>query len=137
MMKTSLKLLCGGLAAALISFGAAAQPGPGMQGGMQGGMTGMQGMGGPGPRAAGDCAKARDPERCQALQAAKETCKDKTAAEKKQCMQAAMPPVDCSKARNPERCEAHQKAKEMCKDKTGRDHRQCMKENTPKRSKAK
>ncbi|MDK9725081.1 MAG: hypothetical protein OEL88_09310 [Sterolibacteriaceae bacterium MAG5] len=121
-----MNLLLGGIAAALVSFGAAAQPGPG-----------MQGMGGPGPgsRAAGECAKARDPERCEALQKAKEVCKDKRAAEKKQCMQDAMPPMDCSKARNPLRCEDHQKAKEICKGKTGRDHRQCMKENTPKRGK--
>lgn len=128
-MKQGMNLLLGGIAAALVSFGAAAQPGPGMQG--------MQGMGGPGPgpRASGECVKARDPERCEALQKAKEICKDKSAAEKKQCMQDAMPPMDCSKARNPQRCEDHQKAKEICKGKTGRDHRQCMKENTPKRGK--
>lgn len=118
-MKSSVKLLLGGLAATLFSLNLAAQPGPGMQA--------AEGMG---PRAAGACAKARDPQRCEALQMAKETCKDKTAAEKRKCMLDAMPPMDCSKAGSPERCAAMQKAKEACKDKAGREHRQCIKEKT-------
>jgi hypothetical protein len=79
-----------------------------------------------------ECAKARDPQRCEALQQAKETCKDKSTAEKRDCMQSAMPPADCSKSRHPQRCEAHQKAKEICKDRTGADRRQCMRDNTPR-----
>ena len=67
------------------------------------------------------------------MQKAKETCQDKSAADKRKCMEEAMPPMDCSKARNPQRCEAHQKAKEACKDKAGPDYRQCLRENTPKR----
>ena len=107
-MKQSLKLLCGGLAVALFSLGAAAQ--------------------------ADNCGKARDPQRCEALQKAKETCKDKTAVEKRNCMTDAMPPMDCSKARSPERCEAMQKAKEACKDKAGPERRQCMRDSMPKRN---
>ena len=123
-MSARLRFLIGGLSALALSFGASAQPGPGMQGGM-GGMTGM----GPAAQpAAADCAKARDPQRCEALQKAKETCKDKAGADKRKCMTEAMPPMDCAKARNPARCEAHQKAKEACKDKAGRDHRQCIRE---------
>ena len=106
-MKRSLKLLCGGLVAALFSLSAAAQ--------------------------ADNCGKARDPQRCEALQKAKETCKDKAGPEKRKCMVDAMPPMDCSKARNPQRCEDHQKAKDACKDKSGTEHRQCLREQMPKR----
>ncbi|OHC63384.1 MAG: hypothetical protein A2045_03560 [Rhodocyclales bacterium GWA2_65_20] len=106
-MKQRLTLLSGGLAAALFSLGVPAQ--------------------------AVDCGKARDPQRCEALQKAKETCKDKAGPDKRKCMSYAMPPMDCSKARSPERCEATQKAKEACKDKAGPEHRQCMRDNMPKR----
>ena len=106
-MKLNLQLVFGGLAAVLFSVGAAAQ--------------------------ADNCGKARDPQRCEALQKAKETCKDKTGTEKRNCMMDAMPPMDCSKARSPERCEATQKAKEACKDKAGPERRQCMREKMPKR----
>lgn len=123
MIKTS--LLLAGLASALLSFGAAAQPGPGM--------GGMQGMG---PAAGSrECGKARDPLRCEALQRAKESCKDKSGTEKRDCIQSSMPPVDCGKARHPDRCEAHQKAKEACKDKTGKDRRQCIRAQMPKPAK--
>lgn len=131
-MRATLRFLVGGLSALALSLGANAQPGPGMQGGM-GGMTGMGGMGGMSSAAkpaAGECAKARDPQRCEALQKAKDMCKDKAGPDKRKCMTEAMPPMDCSKARNPARCEAHQKAKEACKDKAGRDHRQCIREQT-------
>lgn len=107
-MKSSLKLVCGTLVAALFSLGAAAQT--------------------------ANCAKARDPQRCEALQKAKEICKDKTAAaDKRKCMVEAMPPMDCAKAHNPQRCEAMQKAKEVCKDKPAAEHRQCLREHMPKR----
>lgn len=124
-MSATFRFLAAGCAALALSFGANAQPAPGMQGGM-GGMTGM----GPAAKpASADCAKARDPQRCEALQKAKETCKDKTGADKRKCMTEAMPPMDCSKARSPARCEAHQKAKTACKDKAGRDHRQCIRDH--------
>ena len=120
-MSRSFKFFVGGLAAAALSLGANAQPAPGM-----GGMAGMTA-----PAPAGGCAKARDPQRCQALQVAQETCKDKVGANKRKCMSDAMPPMDCSKSRSPARCEAHQKAKEACKDKPGAEHRECLREHTP------
>lgn len=135
-MNPRFSILLGGLAATLFALDVAAQPGPGMQGmsGM-GGMSGMQATEAMGRApAAAPCAKARDPQRCEALQKAKEICKDKAAAEKRKCMSDAMPPMDCSKARSPERCEAMQKAKEACKDKAGPEHRQCMRDNLPKRN---
>ena len=124
-MKRCLTLLVGGLSAALLSLGAGAQPGPGMQG--------MGGMGPAAKPATIDCGKARDPQRCEALQKAKDACKDKAGPDKRKCMTEAMPPMDCSKARNPTRCEAHQKAKDACKDKAGPEHRQCMRDQMPKR----
>ncbi len=105
-MKTH--LLVGGLAAALFSLSSFAQ-------------------------ATADCSKARDPARCEALQKAKEACKDKSAADKRKCMVESMPPMDCSKARNPQRCEAMEKARAECKDKNGTEFRQCMREHAPKR----
>jgi hypothetical protein len=101
-------LLAAGLAAALFSLSSFAQ-------------------------ATADCSKARDPARCEALQKAKETCKDKAPADKRKCMVESMPPMDCSKARNPQRCEAMEKARAECKDKNGTEFRQCMREHAPKR----
>ena len=112
-MKNNLHLLVGGLAAALFSVSGFAQAG-------SAGVT-------------GDCSKARDPARCEALQKAKETCKDKSAADKRKCMMEAMPPMDCSKARNPERCAAMEKAKVTCKDKSGTEYRQCLREHAPRK----
>jgi len=78
--------------------------------------------------AAGECAKARDPQRCEAFNQAKEACKGSRGAEHRQCIQDQMPPPDCSKMRFPERCEAMQAAKEACKDKNGKERRRCLKE---------
>ncbi|HEX8986467.1 MAG TPA: hypothetical protein VF816_00780 [Rhodocyclaceae bacterium] len=110
-MKT--RFLIGGLAAALFAAASFAQAGPA-------------------PLAA-DCSKARDPQRCEALQKAKEACKDKPQADKRKCMIESMPPMDCSKARNPQRCEAMEQARAACKDKNGTEFRQCMREHRPKR----
>lgn len=118
-MNGSLKYLVGSLAAAL-SLAVNAQQGPGMV------VATAPAKAAP----AGACAKARDPQRCEALQIAKETCKDKSAADKRKCMADAMPPMDCSKSRSPARCEAHQKAKAACKDKNGPEYRQCLREQT-------
>lgn len=122
-MKNTLPMLLAALAVGLAAFDAAAQAGPGPSS-----MQGTASM-----SVSRECGKARDPQRCEALQQAKEQCKDKSAAEKRQCIQSAMPPMDCSKARHPDRCAAHQKAKEICKDKAGKDYRQCMRENSPKK----
>ena len=83
----------------------------------------------PAAAAGGDCAKARDSQRCEAFKQAKEACKGvRGGAAHRQCLQDNMPPPDCSKMRFPERCEAMLAAKEACKDKTGKEHRRCLKE---------
>lgn len=116
-MNTRLKFMVASLAAALLSFGALAQPDGTKDG----------------------CAKARDPQRCEALQQAREACKDKAGVDKRKCMTEAMPPMDCSKTRNPAKCEGQQNARETCKEKSGRQHLQCMRDQTAaaaKRSRA-
>lgn len=118
-MNTRLKFMSASLAAAVLSFGALAQPG-----------DGAKDSGTAAAPSAGACVKARDPQRCEALQQAKETCKDKTGVDKRKCMTEAMPPMDCSKTRNPAKCEAQQKARETCKEKSGQQHLQCMRDQT-------
>ena len=78
--------------------------------------------------AADDCARARDPVRCEARQAALKACSEIRGKEKAACLDASMPPVDCSQAQNPHKCEAAQKAKEVCKGKTGKQLKQCMRD---------
>ena len=86
---------------------------------------------------ADDCASARDPERCAARQAALKACADKRRAEKRACLDAAMPPVDCAKASDPARCEAIRKAKEACQGKTGKALKACLRDEKPKKAKKK
>jgi len=83
--------------------------------------------------AADDCARARDPVRCEARQAALKICTDKRGAEKSACLEANMPPVDCSQAQNPQKCEAAQKAKKICKGKTGKELKKCMRDEQPRK----
>lgn len=85
--------------------------------------------------AADDCARARDPVRCEARQAALKNCSEKRGAERRACLDASIPPVDCSKAQNPQRCEAAQKAKEICKDKTGKALKKCLRDEQPRKKK--
>lgn len=88
--------------------------------------------------AADYCAKARDPVRCEARQAALKNCAEKRNAEKRACLEASMPPVDCGKAQNPQACEAAQKAKEICQGKTGKVLTKCLRDEQPtKRKKSK
>ena len=72
------------------------------------------------------CARARDPLRCEARQAALKACSGKRGAEKQTCLDAGMPPVDCSKASNPPKCIAAQKARDACKAKAGKELKKCM-----------
>jgi hypothetical protein len=83
--------------------------------------------------AADDCARARDPVRCEARQAALKTCSEKHGSERRACLDASIPPPDCSKSKNPQDCEAAQKAKEICKGKTGPDLKKCMRDEQPKK----
>ena len=85
--------------------------------------------------AADDCARARDPERCVARQAALKACGEKRGAEKRACLDASMPPVDCSKAQKPQNCEAAQKAKEVCKGKTDKALKKCLRNEQPRKKK--
>ena len=73
-----------------------------------------------------DCAKARDPARCEARQQAQVACKEKRAAEKPQCIHDKLPPPDCSKAEDRQRCEARQQARTECQGKSGKDLRACL-----------
>jgi len=73
-----------------------------------------------------DCAKSRNPERCEARQKARAACNDKRGAERRRCVKEQMPAPDCSKAANPSRCTAMQAAQEACKDKPGPARRQCL-----------
>lgn len=83
--------------------------------------------------AADYCAKARDPVRCEARQAALKSCAEKRGAERRACLDASIPPVDCSKAQHPQACEAAQKAKEVCKGKTGKELKKCLRDEQPRK----
>jgi hypothetical protein len=73
-----------------------------------------------------ECALARDPARCEAVQAALIGCADKRGAAKRACLDASMPPIDCATTRNPQQCEAAQKAKEVCKGKLDKELKKCL-----------
>ncbi|MCK9381483.1 MAG: hypothetical protein M0P95_10520 [Sulfuritalea sp.] len=87
--------------------------------------------------AADDCARARDPVRCEARQAALKNCGEKRSAEKRACLEASIPPVECGKTQNPQACEAAQKAKEICQGKTGKELKKCLSDEQPKKKKRK
>lgn len=87
--------------------------------------------------AADECARARDPSRCEARQAALKSCGGKRGIERQVCLEAAMPPPDCSKSDTPDRCEAIQKAKDVCKGKTGKALKKCLKDERPKKKRKK
>ncbi len=101
----------GGLAAALACLSAAAQPG----------------AAGARPATA-DCGRARDPARCEARQKALEVCRERRGAERRQCLEALIPPPDCAKAASPERCRRALAAREVCRTKPGPEQRQCLRE---------
>lgn len=82
---------------------------------------------------AANCAAARDPGRCEAQRAAIKGCADLRGAEKRACLDAALPPVDCAKASDPVRCEKAQKAREVCKGKTGKALTKCLRDEKPKK----
>lgn len=81
--------------------------------------------------AAGDCATARDPVRCEARQAALKTCGEKRGSEKQHCIEANMPPPDCRRTRHPPRCEAEQRAREICRGKADRELKKCLRDALP------
>ena len=81
------------------------------------------------------CARARDPVRCEARQAALRNCAGKRAKEKQACLEASIPPVDCSRTQNPQSCAAAQKAKEICQGKTGKELKTCLRDEQPRTKK--
>ena len=83
------------------------------------------------------CARARDPARCEARQAALKNCGEKHGAARRACLEASIPPVDCSRAQNPQACEAAQKAKEVCRGKTGKDLKKCLRDEQPRKKRKK
>jgi len=82
----------------------------------------------PGIPSGGDCALARDPLRCQALQKARSACKDKRGSARQKCIQEQLPAPDCSKDKEKSRCEARQLAQEACKGKIGKARQSCLKD---------
>ena len=82
-----------------------------------------------------DCALARDPSRCEARQAALLSCADRYGANKRKCLEAALPAVDCDKAKNPPSCFSAQNAKAACKGKTSKELRQCLRNENPEKKK--
>lgn len=77
---------------------------------------------------ADDCAKARDPARCEARQAALKTCSGMRRAEKEACLEANIPHVDCRQAKEPEKCAAARQARETCKNTNGSELKKCMRD---------
>lgn len=86
--------------------------------------------------AADYCARARDPARCEARQAAVKSCGEKRGVEKRACLEASIPPLDCGKTQDPKACEAAQNAREICRGTTGKQLKQCLREEQePKKRK--
>lgn len=81
-----------------------------------------------GTSVAGDCALARDPLRCQALQQARNACKEKRGTGKQKCIQEKLPAPDCTRDQDPSRCEARQIAQAACKGKTGKARQSCLRD---------
>lgn len=78
-----------------------------------------------GPRLS-DCAKARDPARCEARLKAREACRDKRGDTKRMCMDAYIVSPDCARADQPKRCIAQKNAELACAGKQGKIHKACM-----------
>ena len=87
-------------------------------------------------RAPVDCSTAKDVEKCQAQQVARQqkadACKGKTGDDRKICRNEQIQQNDCSKARSPEICEGRKVANTACKDLIGKAYQQCLKQNKPK-----
>ncbi|MGV0952517.1 MAG: hypothetical protein ACOYB3_17800, partial [Azonexus sp.] len=74
-----------------------------------------------------DCAKAGNPQQCEARKKVYQECQGQPAGPAfRQCMQQKMPPVNCSTATDPKRCELNQRAREACKNSFGPEHMACL-----------
>jgi len=79
-----------------------------------------------------DCAAARDPARCLALQQAHAACRGKRGSAKRQCLKEKLPLPDCSRAPDAQRCLAQQQVQTACQRQSGKALRACLK-NSPVR----
>jgi len=90
---------------------------------------------GEGKRTARDGMQTANPEACKAHQQAhnqaREACKGKAGADRRQCMGEQMQNFDCSKSANPQQCEARKKVYQECKGQTGPAFRQCVQQKMP------
>ena len=84
-----------------------------------------------------DCGIARDPERCEARQAALAACADLRSTAKSTCIAQYLPPPDCSKASDPAKCAAIERAKQTCKGQSGKALKACLRGESPQKAKAK
>lgn len=142
-MKSKLFFAACATMASLLCLPAAAQPASGTEAGSPPGASAGSGMGGgrqgmPGSHGRGmrDCSQLPDPAACQArreaMQKSAAVCKDKPAAERRQCMQEQrLNNTDCSASANPQRCQARKQAAGECKDKTGSAFHQCVHDKLP------
>ena len=74
-----------------------------------------------------DCAKAGNPQHCEARKKVYQECQGQPAGPAfRQCVQQRMPAADCSKAADPHRCALHEAARAACRDKAGPDHMACL-----------
>ncbi len=80
-----------------------------------------------------NCAKARDPVRCEARQAALEVCSGKRGAAKQACLDAAMPPVDCGMASNPPKCDCRTEGQGSLQGQNGKELKKCMHDEQPRK----
>ena len=73
-----------------------------------------------------DCAKAGNPQQCEARKKVYQECKGQAGPAFRQCVQQKMPPVDCATAVDPQRCMQVQKARAACQDKPGPEYMGCL-----------
>ena len=75
-----------------------------------------------------DCSVARDPRRCEAMQAAHVACAGLPADAHAACVRDALPPPDCTHAPNTSQCEQRQAAEATCRDERGKARTRCIKD---------
>ncbi|MDE2599991.1 MAG: hypothetical protein KGL40_10255 [Rhodocyclaceae bacterium] len=87
-----------------------------------------------GPRMS-DCAKSRDPARCEARLRARRACSAMRGDTKRLCMDAYMVSPDCAHADNPKRCVVQRHAEQACHGKQGKVYKSCMQAELKKKPK--
>lgn len=78
--------------------------------------------------ATADCSVARDPRRCEAMQAAHTACAGLPAEAHAACLRDALPPPDCTHAPNAAQCERRQAAEAACQNVKGKARKRCVKD---------